>query len=132
MRTLAALLISTLFLNAQTTVSQQKGKALVDQVIAALGGDYFLAMRNRVETGRVYSFYREQLTGLSIAKIYTRYDINKAPGDCKAARPRAAGLRQEGGFRRTVPRRCWLSGWLSRRKTAPGRHDETLYVHRAQ
>src|SRR5258708_12739911 len=79
MRTFAALLISSLFLNAQTTVSQEKGKALVDQVVAALGGDYFLAMRNRVETGRVYSFYREQLTGLSIAKIYTRYDINKAP-----------------------------------------------------
>jgi hypothetical protein len=83
MRTFAALLISSLFLNAQTTVSQEKGKALVDQVVAALGGDYFLAMRNRVETGRVYSFYREQLTGLSIAKIYTRYDINKVPGDAK-------------------------------------------------
>ena len=83
MRTLAALLISGLFLNAQTTASQEKGKALVDQVVAALGGDYFLAMRNRVETGRVYSFYREQLTGLSIAKIYTQYDINKTPDDTK-------------------------------------------------
>ncbi len=83
MRTLAALLLSSLLLNSQTTVSQEKGKALIDQVVAALGGDYFLAMRNRVETGRVYSFYREQLTGLSIAKIYTQYDINKAPGDLK-------------------------------------------------
>src|ERR1700749_223049 len=31
-------------------------------------------MENRVETGRAYSFYRDKLTGLSIAKIYTRYD----------------------------------------------------------
>jgi hypothetical protein len=30
-------------------------------------------MRDRVETGRVYSFYREQLRGLSRATIYTRH-----------------------------------------------------------
>ena len=30
-------------------------------------------MQDRVETGRAYSFYRDNLSGLSIAKIYTRY-----------------------------------------------------------
>jgi hypothetical protein len=35
-------------------------------------------MENRVESGRVYSFYREKLTGLSIARIYTRYDSGVA------------------------------------------------------
>ena len=30
-------------------------------------------MQDRVETGRAYSFYRQELSGLSLAKIYTRY-----------------------------------------------------------
>ena len=34
-------------------------------------------MQNRVETGRAYSFYRDSLTGLSIATIYTRYDSER-------------------------------------------------------
>ncbi|HUQ93179.1 MAG TPA: hypothetical protein VM120_15965 [Bryobacteraceae bacterium] len=52
---------------------QQKGKKIIDEVVAALGGPAFLEMRDRVETGRVYSFYREQLSGRSQARIYTRY-----------------------------------------------------------
>ena len=52
---------------------QERGKKLVDEALAALGGKNFLAMQDRVETGRAYSFYRERLSGLSIAKIYTRY-----------------------------------------------------------
>ena len=47
---------------------------MVDECLQALGGDRFLNMQNRVETGRAYSFYRDSLTGLSIASIYTRYD----------------------------------------------------------
>ncbi|MEK7750483.1 MAG: hypothetical protein AAB654_01110 [Acidobacteriota bacterium] len=56
---------------AQT--AQEKGKRIVDETLAALGGERFLAMRDRVETGRAYSFYHDQLRGLSIARIYTRY-----------------------------------------------------------
>ena len=51
----------------------ERGKRVVNAALAALGGDRFLNMRDRVEAGRSYSFYREQLTGLSISKIYTRY-----------------------------------------------------------
>lgn len=50
-----------------------RGKKVVDEALAALGGDKFLAMAGRVESGRAYSFYRERLSGLSVAKIYTRY-----------------------------------------------------------
>jgi hypothetical protein len=46
---------------------------VIDEAVAALGGDKFLSMTDRVESGRAYSFYREQLSGLAIAKIYTRY-----------------------------------------------------------
>lgn len=56
---------------AQT--AQQNGKQIADQALAALGGDRFLSVQDRIESGRAYSFYREELSGLSRAKIYTRY-----------------------------------------------------------
>jgi hypothetical protein len=66
--------IGTLLLQAET--AQERGKRLVNECLDALGGDRYLSMENRVESGRAYSFYREQLNGLSIAKIYTRYYTN--------------------------------------------------------
>jgi hypothetical protein len=76
-------------LTAET--KQERGKRVVDEALAALGGDKFLAMKDRVESGRAYSFYRDQLTGLSIAKIYTRYL------DAPAANGLAARERQSFG-----------------------------------
>ncbi|MDP9114991.1 MAG: hypothetical protein M3O20_15090 [Acidobacteriota bacterium] len=55
------------------TPTAAKGKQVVADAIAALGGGKFLEMQDRVENGRAYSFYRDNLSGLSIAKIYTRY-----------------------------------------------------------
>src|SRR3982751_4739707 len=45
----------------------------MNEALAAVGGQNFVDMKDRTETGRAYSFYREQLTGLSIAHIFTRY-----------------------------------------------------------
>jgi hypothetical protein len=53
--------------------ADQRAKRVIDDAIAALGGQKFLTMEDRIESGRAYSFYRDQLTGLSVAKIYTRY-----------------------------------------------------------
>jgi hypothetical protein len=53
--------------------AKARGKQLVDKIIYALGGDAFRNMRTRTETGRAYSFYREQLSGLAVARIYTKY-----------------------------------------------------------
>lgn len=53
--------------------AQDRGKRVVQEALAALGGDAFLKMEDRVESGRAYSFYRGELAGLSVAKIYTRY-----------------------------------------------------------
>jgi hypothetical protein len=50
-----------------------KGKQIVDQAIAALGGDRFLQMQSRVASGRVYSFFHDQISGADIATIYTGY-----------------------------------------------------------
>jgi hypothetical protein len=66
-----ALVLLSLPAGAET--AQERGKRVVDEALAALGGPKFTAMQDRVETGRVYSFYREELRGLSRARIYTRY-----------------------------------------------------------
>jgi len=55
------------------TAAEQRGKKIIDQTIQAIGGDNFLKMEDRIESGRAYSFYNGQISGLSIAKIYTRY-----------------------------------------------------------
>jgi hypothetical protein len=56
-----------------------RGKRVVDAAVAALGGSRFLHMQDRVESGRAYSFYNNRLSGLSIAKIYTRYLTHPEP-----------------------------------------------------
>jgi hypothetical protein len=65
---------------------------VVNEALEALGGEKFRSVRTRVETGRVYSFYRERLTGLSIAKIYTRYD------DPDPSKPDALRVREREAF----------------------------------
>ncbi len=69
-------LISVLLCAAAAMAAEtdaQRGKRVVDEAVAALGGEKFLGMRDRMESGRAYSFYREQLQGLARATIYTRY-----------------------------------------------------------
>ncbi len=56
-----------------------KGRQVVEEAIQALGGNAFTSMADRVERGRAYSFYRQQLSGLSKAVIYTRYLVAPNP-----------------------------------------------------
>ena len=72
LRSAIAFLLLAAF-SAAEPPSATRGKKVIDDAIAALGGGKFLEMQDRVETGRAYSFYRDRLSGLSIAKIYTRY-----------------------------------------------------------
>ena len=67
-----ALLLLAAFSAAQTPANV-RGTKVIDDAIAALGGDKFLQVQDRIETGRAYSFYRDNLSALSVAKIYTRY-----------------------------------------------------------
>jgi hypothetical protein len=83
---------------AAETPSVSKGKKVVDDAIAALGGDAFLQMQDRVESGRAYSFYRDKLSGLSIAKIYTRYivvDPTKSAHDLGVRERQAFGKNED-------------------------------------
>jgi hypothetical protein len=52
---------------------QERARQVIDAAVQALGGPQFMAMENRVESGRAYSFFREELSGLSVATIYVRY-----------------------------------------------------------
>src|SRR5438552_1318102 len=76
MRILYTLLASVALVSAQGI--EARGKKVVDDAIAALGGQKFLTMQDRIEKGRAYSFFHDQLSGLAVAKIYTRY-INIPP-----------------------------------------------------
>ncbi len=93
-RTFMATLAAATPLRAVETRAE-KGKRALQEVIAALGGDRFLQMRDRMESGRAYSFYREQLTGLSIAKIYTRYLPHAEPGKLGVQQRQTFGKKED-------------------------------------
>src|SRR5947209_3819100 len=86
-RLLALLLGAAALLSAETNA--ERGKRVVNEAVAALGGDKFLSIEDRIEEGRAYSFYRERLSGLARAKIYTRY-LSAAGHDAVAQRERQA------------------------------------------
>ena len=77
MKLAAILLLASLTAGAET--AQERGKRVVNEALRALGGAAFLKMEDRVESGRAYRFNREQLSGLSVAKIYTRYLVRPEP-----------------------------------------------------
>ena len=77
-RAAALFVLSAAALTAAET-AQERGRRVVNEALAAMGGNNFLAMEDRIEGGRAYSFYREQIQGLSVARIYTRYLV-PAPG----------------------------------------------------
>jgi hypothetical protein len=75
--------------------AKDRGKALVDKVIYALGGDAFRNMKTRTEIGRAYSFYREQLSGLAVARIYTRFETPKDSSELHELQRQVFGKKQE-------------------------------------
>lgn len=76
---LIVLFLCALLLQAET--KQERGKRIVDEAIAALGGEAFLTMKDRLETGRSYSFYGGQLRGLAVSKLYTKYNDAAPAGE---------------------------------------------------
>jgi hypothetical protein len=73
---------------------QERGKRVVYEALQALGGDAFLHMQDRVESGRAYSFYNKELSGLSLAKIYTRY-LAPVPGKVAVREREAFGKKED-------------------------------------
>lgn len=52
---------------------QQLGRRLLNECLEALGGERFLNVRDLVQTGRAYAFYRENIKGLAVITIYQNY-----------------------------------------------------------
>jgi len=88
--TVKVLALLTLASLASAETAQERGKRVVQQALQAMGGDAFLHMEDRVESGRAYSFYRAELSGLSIARIYTRY-LAPVPGKVSQRERQAFG-----------------------------------------
>jgi hypothetical protein len=78
-----------LSLTASAETKAERGKRVVEEALAALGGDKFLSVKDRVESGRAYSFYREQLSGLAVAKFYTQ-NLDHPPAGQLSQRERQA------------------------------------------
>lgn len=74
----AAPLAAPFIIRGQSKI-EQRGRQVVDEALAALGGQNYLNMQDRVENGRAYSFYNSRLTGLSRARIATRYLLRPQP-----------------------------------------------------
>jgi hypothetical protein len=72
---------------------EERGKRVVNEALEALGGQAFLSMEDRVEFGRAYSFYRNQISGLSVATIFTRY-LAPVPGKLALRERQAFGKDQ--------------------------------------
>jgi hypothetical protein len=83
---------------AQPAESREaRGKRVVYEAVQALGGDAFLHMNDRVESGRAYSFYRERISGLDRATIYTRY-LAPVPGQVEVRERENFGIKQDSGI----------------------------------
>ena len=70
-RTFALSLGAVTALRAET--AKERGRRLIGQVVQGLGGEAFRRMTTRTEIGRAYSFYREEINGLAVAHLYTKY-----------------------------------------------------------
>jgi hypothetical protein len=89
MKTVLGILAACCCLAAAET-AQERGKRVIGEALKAMGGDAYLHMEDRVESGRAYSFFREQLAGLSVAKIYSRY-LTPTPGKLSLRERQAFG-----------------------------------------
>ena len=122
------------------TQAEIRGKKTIDDSIAALGGNTFLTMADRTESGRAYSFYRDEISGLSIAKIYTRY-LTVPPS--KSAED--LGQREKEVFGKTddtsvlfLENEGWDTSWRGSKRMEQDRFDKykettlrnTLYLFR--
>ncbi len=83
----------TPLLRAETP--QERGRKVIADTIHALGGDGFRQMTTRSESGRAYSFYREEINGLSIARYYTKYLPADEKGTLRQSQRQSFGKKEE-------------------------------------
>ncbi len=103
-RIAALLVLASITLAAQDQAQEyekkirDKAKQALDQCIEALGGQRFFAIRNRVEEGMVFSFYREEMNGLDHAIIAVEYDLDPKPGQLSVRERESFGKKKKEEF----------------------------------
>lgn len=90
---MAGCAVLTPLLRAETP--QERGRKVIADTIHALGGDGFRQMTTRSESGRAYSFYREEINGLSIARYYTKYLPADEKGTLRQSQRQSFGKKEE-------------------------------------
>lgn len=86
---LAALVALTSAVGSAQGVSNPKAVALLEETLAALGGEKLRNIRSVEEEGRAYSFRRGRLSGLAVIRQITDYpDPQVAPAGAPAVRER--------------------------------------------
>src|SRR5262249_223827 len=128
-----SLLLITALAAAQgpATSKELRAKRVIDDAVAALGGQKFLSMEDRIESGRAYSFYRNQLSGLSIATIYTRYVTvgeGKTGNDLGVQEREAFGKNEDSGYVLFREDRAWevnYHGFMEMEKDRFDRYRDT-------
>jgi hypothetical protein len=77
---------------------QDRGKRVIDEALQAVGGDRFLALTDRTEFGRMYSFDSGKLGGALWATVYTQYLTPEAGKFSVRIRQLFGKNQDEGGF----------------------------------
>jgi hypothetical protein len=83
---------------AALTVAQTPkpgGREMIDKTVAALGGDRFLQMQNRLTTGRIYGFFHDQLSGRELVKSYVHYLAKPSPAGLALEERQLLGKKQD-------------------------------------
>ncbi len=114
------LLVLAALAPAADETRQDRGKRVVHEALAALGGDAFLHMEDRVEIGRAYSFYRQQISGYTTATIYTRY-LAPVPGKVMVRERELFGKKQDEGSLLFTEEGAWDISYHGARPFEPQR-----------
>ena len=107
------------------TQAEIKGKKIIEDSIAALGGKAFLAIADRTESGRAYSYYHDEISGLSIAKIYTRYltvDPSKSGAELGQREKEVFGKNEDTSVL-FLEDQGWDTNWRGSKQMEPERFD---------
>lgn len=91
---------------AQQESRLDRGNRVVHEALKAVGGDAFLALRDRTETGRMYSFDGGRLGGGTYATVYTQY-LTPDPGKFAARVRQIFGKNQDEGGYLFTPGGAW-------------------------
>ena len=93
---IAAAAVCIFAASAQENSQQVRGRQVLEDALKAMGGEAYLHMEDRVESGHAYQFYNKQLSGLEIATVYTRY-LSPVPGKVELRQKQVFGQKKDEG-----------------------------------